>query len=129
MRYDDFLAAVRDRGEYRDQQDAERVSRAVLGALGERLGGGEPEDLTAQLPDELSDVLLVQPRRGESVGAEEFLQRVGDQLDEAAPEPARWDSSAVLSTVAESIEGGELNHLLSQLPSGYATLFGHPELA
>jgi hypothetical protein len=35
----------------------------------------------------------------------------------------------VLSTLADAISGGELNQLLSQLPSGYATLFGRPGLS
>jgi hypothetical protein len=35
----------------------------------------------------------------------------------------------VLSTVAAAVSGGELNQVLSQLPSGYAVLFGKPALA
>jgi uncharacterized protein (DUF2267 family) len=41
----------------------------------------------------------------------------------------RWDASAVLSRLADAISSGELNQLLSQLPSGYATLFGRPGLS
>lgn len=35
----------------------------------------------------------------------------------------------MLSTVADAVSGGELDQLLSQLPSGYAPLFGKPDLA
>ncbi|GAB3292089.1 DUF2267 domain-containing protein [Parasphingorhabdus pacifica] len=66
---------------------------------------------------------------GKQVGVEEFLREVATRLGTASIETARWDTSAVLSTLAEGISGGELNQLISDLPSGYAPLFGHPELA
>jgi uncharacterized protein (DUF2267 family) len=52
-----------------------------------------------------------------------IAQATGD--DEAS---AEVHAHAVLSTLAEQVTGGEENKLLSQLPSGYAYLFGHPEL-
>jgi len=47
----------------------------------------------------------------------------------ATEETARWDASAVLTTLADAITGGQLNQLLSQLATEFATLFGKPELA
>lgn len=44
-------------------------------------------------------------------------------------ETAERDSRTLLTTVARSASGGRLNQLLSQLPSGYAALFGKPELS
>lgn len=64
-------------------------------------------------------------RSGPAAGR--FCHRVNSQLGTGAS-TAGWDASAVLSTVAEAISGGELNQLLSVLPSGYAALFGKPEL-
>lgn len=58
---------------------------------------------------------------------QEFCRRVGDRLGSPAS-AAEWDTSVVLSTVAEAVTGGELNQLISVLPSGYAPLFGKPEL-
>ncbi len=130
MKYDELLATVRDRGEYADRQETERVLRTVLAVLGVRLVGGEARDLAAQLPEQVSDVLRVQSdSTGLQVGVEEFLREVATRLGTNSSESARWDTSAVLSTLAEGITGGELNQLISQLPSGYAPLFGHPELA
>jgi hypothetical protein len=42
---------------------------------------------------------------------------------------AEGDASAVLSTLAEAVTGGQLGQLICQLPSGYAPLFGQPGLA
>ncbi|GHD92814.1 hypothetical protein GCM10010508_47140 [Streptomyces naganishii JCM 4654] len=59
---------------------------------------------------------------------EEFCQRVAERTN-ARPRTAEWDASAVLSGLAEAVSGGELNQIISQLPSGYATLFGKADLA
>lgn len=129
MQYHEFLAKVRERGEYETKAEVEQVVRSVLAVLGMRLAGGEARDLAGQLPDEVSDVLITQEGQGRSLGLERFLEKVAARLSSHSVETARWDASAVLSTLAEGIDGGELNQVLSQLPSGYAPLFGHPELA
>ena len=127
MRYDEFLAKVRDRGEYADQAEADRTTRVVLGLLGRRLVDGERKDLAAQLPGELQDAVLTADPQ-EAFGVEEFLRRLAHQLS-ASDDTARWDASAVLTTLAEAVSGGELNQILTQLPAGYAPLFGKPDLA
>jgi uncharacterized protein (DUF2267 family) len=127
VHYDEFIAKVRDRGDYADRGEAEHAARTVLWLLGQRLAGGEAKDLAAQLPGQLQETLLGAPSGG-SFGVEEFLRRLADELP-ATEEAARWDASAVLATVAEAITGGQLNQLLTQLQSGYAELFGKPELA
>lgn len=126
MRYDEFLAKVREHGEYADQSEAQRTTRIVLGLLAQRLIDGERKDLAAQLPGELQDVVLTAGPQ-EVFGVEEFLRRLARDLS-ATEETARWDASAVLTTLAEAISGGELNQILTQLPAGYAPLFGKPDL-
>lgn len=127
MNRDEFLGKVRERGEYADRAETEHVTHTVLATLGERLGGEEAKDLAAQLPGDLADA-LPSAGTGQGYGEEEFLRRVAEQLG-ASPETARWDASAVLTTVAEAVTGGQLNQVLSRLPSGYAELFGKSELS
>ena len=129
MNYDEFLAQVRDRGEYPNREEAEQVSTAVLEVLATRLTPGEAGDLAAQLPGPLPHALTgPRPGAAERFGVEEFCRRVAERTG-GLPPTAEWDASAVLSTVADSVSGGELNHVISQLPSGYAPLFGKPELS
>jgi uncharacterized protein (DUF2267 family) len=128
MTLDEFLALVRDRGEYDSRQEAERVSRAVLAVLANRITPGEANDLSAQLPPPLRTAARPHEGRLGSFGVDEFCHRVAQRVG-GHLRTAEWDASAVLSTVAEAVPGGELNQLLSQLPSGYATLFGKPELS
>lgn len=126
MNRDEFLGKVRERGEYADRAETEHVTTTVLSLLGHRLGG-EADDLAAQLPANLGGAVL-NGGTGENYSEREFLRRLAEQLG-ATEESARWDASAVLSTVAEAVTGGQLNQVLTQLPSAYAELFGKPELS
>ncbi len=129
MRDDEFLARVRELGEYEDQREAEEVTAAVLSVLATRLPGGSVEKLAAQLPEPLREGFREagQPEP-DTFGVEEFHRRVAELVGGRAL-TAEQDAGAVLTTVAEAVSGGELNQLLSHLPSGYATMFGKPELA
>ena len=128
MKYDDFVAKIQDRGEYPDRYEAERVTRLVLGVLSQRLDRNEVEDLAAQLPLPAGAWLTEHPGPAAAFGVQEFLGRVASGAG-ATVRTAQWDASAVLSTVAEAVSGGELNDVLSQLPSGYAALFGRASLS
>jgi uncharacterized protein (DUF2267 family) len=128
MRYDQFLAKVRDRGEYRDRQEAERIAQTVLAVLGRRLDPGEAEDLASQLPVQAAVILVDQAGPADPMSIQEFLAVVAERTG-ATRKTAEWDASAVLSTVADAVTGGELNDVLTQLPSGYAALFGRPVLS
>lgn len=129
MHQGEFLAQVRERGEYADQVEAERVARAVLGVLASRIQPSSIENLAAQLPGELSGALDPGDQiEADNFGVEEFCRRVS-QVVGTGERIAEWDAAAVLSTLAVNVSGGLLNQVLSGLPSGYASLFGHPELS
>lgn len=129
MKYDGFLARVRERGEYKDQSEAADVTNAVLEVLAQRISPGEVGDLASQLPGPLGQVLVnAAPQQARSFGIEEFLRRVAERTG-ARPRTAEWDAGAVLSTLGDAVTGGELNQIISQLPSSYAALFGKADLA
>ncbi|MEU6094956.1 DUF2267 domain-containing protein [Streptomyces sp. NPDC047079] len=129
MRYDEFLARVRERGEYNSQDEAAKSTEVVLSVLAQRITPGEVDDLASQLPGPLGQTLAgAKQQQAESFGIEEFYRRVAERIG-ARPRTAEWDASAVLTTVADTVSGGELNQIISQLPSGYAVLFGKADLA
>ncbi|MGR6319508.1 DUF2267 domain-containing protein [Micromonospora soli] len=125
MKYEEFVARVRERGEYDSAAEAQQVIGIVVTALAERLAPEEARQLGAQLPAQLGDVLRTAVGGGLREGVTEFLHRVGEGTG-ATERTAEWDASAVLTTIADAVSGGELNDVLTQLPSGYATLFGRP---
>ncbi|MCK2215779.1 DUF2267 domain-containing protein [Actinomadura sp. ATCC 31491] len=124
MQYEQFLARVRDRGEYASAEEAAHVTAAVLEVLSSRITPQEAAGLAAQLARPLQPAVDTDPERvAGTFGVEEFLRRVAERVG-GRPRTAEWDASAVLTTLAEAVSGGELNHLISELPSGYAALFG-----
>ncbi|MBC3191064.1 DUF2267 domain-containing protein [Pseudonocardia sp. C8] len=130
MKAHEFLAGVQRRGNYANPAEAEVATRAVLRVLSTRLTGNEARDLASQVPQPLDEELRGRDDRTADgdFGVSEFVQRVADQIgtDETA---ARTHTEAVLATIAETVTGGQLNHILTQLPSGYAALFGRAELS
>ncbi|MEU5725350.1 MULTISPECIES: DUF2267 domain-containing protein [unclassified Micromonospora] len=128
MKYQEFVARVRERGEYDDAAETQQVISVVVTALAERLTADEARQLGSQLPEQLGDFLETTTGGGQRVGVAEFLQRISDGTG-ATERTAEWDASAVLTTIADAVSGGELNDVLTQLPSGYATLFGRPSVS
>ncbi|MFD7233213.1 DUF2267 domain-containing protein [Streptomyces sp. NPDC059881] len=124
MRYDEFLARIRERGEYPGQEEAAAIAHAVLAVLAERLAPGEADDLAAQLPGRLAETVhAARDQRAERFGIEEFYGRVSKRLG-PRPRTAEWDAKAVLTTLAETVSLGELEHILTQLPEDFGALFG-----
>lgn len=124
MKYDEVLAAVRQNSDLADNDQAEKVTRATLELIGQRLSGGEPTELAAQLPPELQDTLAPHTGEAETFDVEEFLQRLArSEGDDVTPEQARNHARAVLSTLARFVTGGELDDVRSQLPNDFTPLF------
>jgi uncharacterized protein (DUF2267 family) len=122
MTSDELLSAVRQRAELASRAEAERVTTAVLATLGERLAGGEPGDLAAQLPPDLA-AALASAGPGESFGPEEFDRRVATRSGTSSAVAHRY-SAAVLTTVLEAVSAGERADVLAQLPDELAMLVG-----
>jgi uncharacterized protein (DUF2267 family) len=116
MTYDEFIKAVEERA-HTPRDEAERVTRATLETLSERVTGGEAQDLASQLPKPLQDPL--QPHNGaESFGLGEFERRVSERAGVPVSK-ADDDVRAVLTTVREAVSGGEFDDLMEQLPDEF----------
>ncbi len=129
MKRDEFLARVRERGEYTNQDEALAITQEVLAVPPQRITPGEAEDLAPQPPGPLQQALTsADHEQPEKFGSEEFHRRVAERTG-ARPRTALWDDGAVLTTVADAVPGGELNQVISRLPSSHAVLFGKADLA
>lgn len=117
-----FLAEVQNRAGLGSHDEAERIAEATLSVLAQRLAGGEPSDLAAQLPPRVQRFLRTDGG-GESFGLEEFCGRVAQKEGGGtSPEQAHAHARAVLSVVADAISPGELSDVMAQLPDEYSKL-------
>lgn len=121
MQLHDFLGRVQQRANIQSQDEALSVIRTTFETLSERLQGGEPLDLAAQLPSMLQEFVNV--GEGERFGVDEFIQRIAEQ-EGISEEQAREQASAVLEVASEAVSRGEIEDVLMQLPQEYHGLFG-----
>lgn len=122
-----MLERVRYDGVYATRERAEEVTRAVLAALGCRLTGDERVDLAARLPREAAEILTAPIPENEPLTGWSFVKGLADRTGGTLA-TTRWDVGSVLGVVAELAGPALLDRILDQLPSGYAILFGRPEL-
>ncbi|MFF4948839.1 DUF2267 domain-containing protein [Streptomyces chattanoogensis] len=127
IRWEEFLERIRERGEYDTRYEAERAARVVLALLGAHVVGEERSALAARLPETFALILLNPLPAAEPLDPERFVRATAAWIDGATDETAKWDVSAVLSTVAEAAGEDLTRQLLLQLPVGYDLLFGHPQ--
>jgi uncharacterized protein (DUF2267 family) len=120
--YDTFIETEAERpGITREQ--AESIARATLRTLADRITGGEFDDLTAQLPRPLKEVVPTPREEAEGFDVDEFIRRVAERAN-VDPETARLGAQAVLTTVREAVTPGEFDDVTSQLSQDYRELVG-----
>ncbi|MGW5369439.1 DUF2267 domain-containing protein [Streptomyces sp. NPDC004009] len=129
-RWEELTEAVREAGRYPTTAEAERVTRTVLTALGGHVTGEERVALAQALPRQAGTLVAAQIPANTPMSAREFVESVADHLDEdATPATARWDVTSVLGVLADTVGEPLTTRILSQLPPGYALLFGRADLA
>jgi uncharacterized protein (DUF2267 family) len=121
---EEFLERVADRAGL-PHDAAERATAAVLEALGERIAGGEVEDLAAQLPAALRPPLesgnSATAGKAKAMSLEEWVERIAE-LEGVSPEQAREHARAVLRTLEEAVSRKEFRDVLAQLPDDHLEL-------
>lgn len=127
MTFEQMLERVRYAGAYPTRERAEEAVRAVLAALGRQLTGDERVELAARLPFEAALTLSGQAPALEPLTGWGFVKDLAPRIG-GTPATTRWDTGAVLTTVADLAGDDLLGRILTQLPPGYALLFGRAEL-
>jgi uncharacterized protein (DUF2267 family) len=123
MKYDEFISQVCKRAGIDSREVAERTVAATLETLGQRLTGGEPKDLAAQLPPELA-MYLQKPDTGsgEDFSLDEFFWRIG-QREGVDLSEATFHARVVIGLLSETVTMGEIQNVQAQLPNDFAKLF------
>lgn len=124
MQHDEFIGHVQDRARLDSRGDAERATRATLEALAERLQGGEPENLAAQLPPEIGLHLQRSDATPQTFGVKEFYERVTEKAGPGADLPqSLFHAKAVISVLRDAVSPELITKTRDQLPDEYADLF------
>lgn len=123
MQFHEFLGQVQHRARLSSLGEADVATRATLKTLAERLAGGEPKDIAAQLPESIAKYLAWEgaaaPQR---FSPDEFVQRVSERAGVDRPAAAH-QARAVISVLREAVTPGEFDDVRAQLPKEYDQLF------
>ena len=124
MNGEQFIGEVRNLAELDTNEDAEKVIRATLETLRQRLAGNEPSNLAAQLPPEIAPFVEGDGGR-EAFSVQEFYERVAQKEGTTNSEEAVKHARAVATVLqTTAVSGGELEDVRSQLGNDYEELFG-----
>ena len=120
MEYDEFLEAFARRVAV-PAPDADRLARAGLETLAERITGASAEDLGARQPQELREPQLTRPGSAEAFDTDEFVRRIEERagVDRGR---AELTARAVLATLSEAVREGGLDDVFAQLPKEYRAM-------
>jgi uncharacterized protein (DUF2267 family) len=120
MKYVQFVEKVSERAGVTLGQ-AEALTQTTLLTLGERITGGEAEDLAAQLPKELHPFLDKRKEEAEAFDLNEFVRRVSlrSGVDRGL---ADRGVPAVFQTLQVAVGTGAFDDVMAQLPKEYQNL-------
>ncbi len=128
MTFELMIEKVRYEGAHSTRQQAEEVVHAVLAAFGRQLTGDERAELMACLPPPAAAILTSEGPSTEPLTCWSFLKDLASRTGGTAA-TTRWNAGTVLRVVSH-LAGEELTHrIISQLPPGYALLFGRTHVA
>jgi uncharacterized protein (DUF2267 family) len=113
---------VQEIGKLGSREEAERAVKVTLETLKQRLAGYEPDNLAAQLPEDLADPLRGEGGR-EGFALAEFYRRVAEKEDVDESQAIRH-ARAVALVLQEAVTTGEMDDVRHQLKDEYAELFG-----
>lgn len=122
-----LLELIRYQGAYATPEQAERVTAAVLDALGQQIVGDERVDLARQLPPRAARRFAQALPAPRPLTAHAFVKALAESTG-APYATTRWHVGSVLGALARTVDKELLQRILAQLPSGYALLFGQADL-
>ena len=124
MQYDEFIGQVQHRAQLASSGEAVAATRATLETLAERLAGGAPDNLAAQLSPEIARFLVDwTPLAGESFDRNEFFHRVNRREGNFDLPKSMHHARVVIGVLCEAVSEGEVQKIRAQLPSEFDPLF------
>ena len=127
VEYDKFLEETMRKAQLKTSGDGQRMIRAVIETLGERLGDHEQKDLRAELPRQMKGWIHQRPN-GEPFPLGEFYDRVARRAD-LTDSQAMAITRIILGLLRQAVSAGEMHDILETLPNDYRQAFFMEESA
>ncbi len=126
MQYPEFIHEAKAALNVQSEGEVIDITRAFLHTLTAHLAGNAADNLGAQLPAPLLDIIReVSPEdrdQGERFKVDEFYQRVGDKLGVDAAAGERY-TQQFMTVFRSMVTEGELHKIKITLSDDYAPLF------
>ncbi|QKZ15128.1 DUF2267 domain-containing protein [Spirosoma sp. KUDC1026] len=126
MQYPEFIHAAKEKLGVQTEQEVLDITRAFLHTLTEHLAGNAADNLGAQLPAPLLDIIReVSPEdrdQGERFKLTEFYERVADKLG-VDNETGKQYTHQFMQVFGPMVTEGELHKIKITLSDDYAPLF------
>lgn len=126
MQYPEFVHAAKEQFGVSTEADVLNISRAFLHTLTDHMAGNAADNLGAQLPAPLLDIIReISPEdrdQGQRFKLTEFYERVADRagVDE---ETGKRYTQQFVKLLSQMITAGELQKIAHTLSDDYAPLF------
>lgn len=120
---EEFLRRVREYAGTSSSIEADRVARATVSTLADRITAGQIKELAAGLPHELRDETGQRTGQAESFDKREFLDRISGEIDTVDLDEAESQVQAVLRVVREWAPEGQIDDTIAQLPHDLKDMF------
>lgn len=121
----EFTGQVRRRLGIETQSEAEVLVRATLSKLGETISAGLAEELTINLPPELSAEIRGQRKSqdpAQAIGKDAFVDSVSGVVGSVDVEEVEREVEQVLRTLRQWLPEDAVDRTLEQLPGDLVTL-------
>ena len=132
MQYNEFIHEAKSALDVSSENEVLNVSRAFLHTLTEHLAGNASDNLAAQLPAQLHDIIHeISPEerdQGQRFKLTEFYERVADSAGVDVETGKRY-THAFMQVFGKMITKGEFDKIEKTLSDDYAPLFANIETA
>jgi uncharacterized protein (DUF2267 family) len=129
MKLEEILSRVREMVGLENNEEAERLVRAVFGTLGERVYRTEERHLAAQLPKELKNAFYEYQSKESGRAAlgnyplEEFYNRVKARAKLRSFQETQRQTKIVMAVLKEAVSQGEIEDIQREMPEEFRHLF------
>ncbi|MBD2754009.1 DUF2267 domain-containing protein [Spirosoma validum] len=132
MQYPEFIHEAKEQLGVQTEEEVLDITRAFLHTLTEHLAGNAADNLGAQLPAPLLDIIReISPEQrdqGERFKLTEFYQRVADKLG-VDEETGQHYTQQFMQLLGRMVTEGELHKIKITLSEDYAPLFESSQTA